>query len=82
VKIKNALIASANLHVNTTSLPPDDDTVRKIKIHQLARDLINATVAEHITDEMSAKIAALTLPPLKQQWVRDQVEGIRNSWKQ
>ena len=56
-----------------------DEITRKVKLHQLARDLVNETVAGHVSDETSAKLAELALPPLKRQWVRNQVKGIRNS---
>jgi hypothetical protein len=61
-------------------MPTDFDAIlRKTRLHQLACDIVNDTVAGHISDETAAKIAELSLPPLKRQWVRDQVEGIRNS---
>jgi hypothetical protein len=57
----------------------NNEIARKVKLHQLARDLVNETVAGHVSDETSSKLAELALPPLKRRWVRDQVEGIRNN---
>jgi hypothetical protein len=57
----------------------DDETLRKVRLHQLARDLVNETVAGHVSDETAKQIAEISLPALKRQWVRDQVEGIRNA---
>lgn len=57
----------------------DDEVLRKNRLHLLARDVVNDVVAGRLTDETASKIAELTLPPLKRQWVREQVAGIRES---
>jgi hypothetical protein len=62
-------------------MPTDDEILRRVRTHQLARDLVNETAAGHVSDETAARLAELTLPPLKRQWVRDQVVGIRTSQK-
>jgi hypothetical protein len=62
-------------------LTPYEDILRKTRLHQLACDIVNDTVNGRISDETATKITELSLPPLKQQWVRDQVKGIRSSQK-
>jgi hypothetical protein len=57
----------------------DKEILRKNRLHLLARDVVNEVVAGRLTDKTGAEIAELALPPLKQQWVREQVEGIRGS---
>jgi hypothetical protein len=78
-----ASTADALLRINVTKAfnapTSNDETLRKVRLHQLARDLVNATVAGHISDETAEQIAEISLPPLKRQWVREQVKGIRNA---
>jgi hypothetical protein len=57
----------------------DDEILRRNRLHRLAREIVNDAVAGRLTDETVDKIAEVTLPPLKQQWVREQVAGIRRS---
>jgi hypothetical protein len=57
----------------------DEEVLRKNRLHLLARDVVNEVVAGRLTDETAAEVAELTLPPLKRQWVREQVAGIRQS---
>lgn len=57
----------------------DEEILRRQRLHQLAREIVNKIVAGSLDNETATKVADLTLPPLKRQWVRDQVAGIRNS---
>ena len=57
----------------------DEEVLHKTQLHQLARDIVNETVAGKISNETAGKIAEVALPPLKRQWVRDQVRGIQSA---
>lgn len=59
----------------------NDEILRKTRMHDMARQIVNETVTGKLSLDTSEKIAALTLPPLKQAWVRDQVTGILTAEK-
>ncbi len=54
----------------------NDEILRKTRMHDLARQLVNETVAGNISLDTTDKIARLTLPPLKREWVWGQIDGI------